>query len=45
LAAMGGNREEKLFSELAARIRDVRVGPGGALFVLTPDRVVRVAPD
>ncbi|MDX1380259.1 MAG: PQQ-dependent sugar dehydrogenase [Xanthomonadales bacterium] len=36
--------EEALFEELAARIRDVRVGPGGALFVLTPDRVVRVTP-
>ncbi len=34
--------EEKLFSELAARIRDVRGGPDGALYVLTPDRVVRI---
>jgi glucose/arabinose dehydrogenase len=36
--------EESLFEELATRIRDVRVGPGGALFVLTPDRVMRVTP-
>jgi len=36
--------EEALFGELDARIRDVRVGPDGALYVLTPDRVVRVAP-
>lgn len=35
--------EEILFEEVAERIRDVRVGPGGALFLLTPDRVVRVA--
>lgn len=36
--------ESRLFGEVAARIRDVRVGPGGALFLLTPDRVVRVTP-
>lgn len=36
--------EEVLFEELAARVRDVRVGPGGALYVLTPDRVVRITP-
>ena len=36
--------EEALFEELAARIRDVRVGPDGALYVLTPDRIVRVTP-
>jgi glucose/arabinose dehydrogenase len=36
--------EQVLFEDLAARIRDVRVGPGGALYLLTPDRVVRVAP-
>ena len=34
--------EESLFAELDARIRDVRNGPGGALFILTPDRIVRV---
>jgi glucose/arabinose dehydrogenase len=33
-----------LFSELDARIRDVRVGPQGALYILTPDRVVRAVP-
>jgi glucose/arabinose dehydrogenase len=36
--------EKRLFGELAARIRDVRVGPEGALYILTPDRVVRVTP-
>lgn len=36
--------EEVLFSELDARIRDVRTGPDGALYILTPDRVVRVTP-
>lgn len=36
--------EEALFGELAARIRDVRVGPDGALYVLTPDRIVRITP-
>lgn len=34
--------EEALFSELDARIRDVRNGPGGTLYILTPDSVVRV---
>jgi glucose/arabinose dehydrogenase len=36
--------EEPLFEELDARIRDVRVGPEGALYVLTPDRIVRITP-
>lgn len=36
--------EEALFSELDARIRDVRTAPDGALYILTPDRVVRVVP-
>jgi glucose/arabinose dehydrogenase len=36
--------EEALFGDLDARIRDVRIGPGGALYLLTPDRVVRVTP-
>jgi glucose/arabinose dehydrogenase len=36
--------EESVFSEIAARIRDVRSGPGGALYILTPDSVLRVAP-
>ena len=31
--------EEALFSELAVRIRDVRNGPDGVLYILTPDRV------
>jgi glucose/arabinose dehydrogenase len=37
-------RESALLGELDARIRDVRVGPDGALYVLTPDRIVRVVP-
>ncbi|MGK2924505.1 MAG: PQQ-dependent sugar dehydrogenase [Lysobacterales bacterium] len=42
-------REEPLFAEISARIRDVRVGPQGAgrqgaVYVLTPDRVVRIMP-
>jgi glucose/arabinose dehydrogenase len=36
--------EEALFEELNARVRDVRVGPEGALYVLTPDRIVRITP-
>ena len=36
--------EEILLHELGARVRDVRVGPEGALYVLLPDRVVRVVP-
>jgi glucose/arabinose dehydrogenase len=36
--------EEVLFGELDARIRDVRTGPDGALYILTPDRIVRVLP-
>ena len=38
--------EESLFSELKARIRDVRVGPDGALYILTngsPGELVRVS--
>ncbi|NNK36946.1 MAG: PQQ-dependent sugar dehydrogenase [Xanthomonadales bacterium] len=36
--------EEPLFSELDARVRDVRTGPDGALYLLVPNRVVRVVP-
>ena len=36
--------EEVLFEELEARVRDVRVGPDGALYILTPDKITRVAP-
>jgi len=36
--------EEALFSEIAARIRDVRTGPDGALYILTPDKVLQVVP-
>lgn len=38
--------EEKLFSELKARIRDVRVGPDGAIYILTngsPGELVRIS--
>jgi glucose/arabinose dehydrogenase len=38
--------EEKLFSELNARIRDVPVGPGGAIYILTngtPGELIRVS--
>jgi glucose/arabinose dehydrogenase len=35
--------EEALFDALDARIRDVRVGSGGAIYLLTPDSVVRVS--
>jgi glucose/arabinose dehydrogenase len=37
--------EEVLFPELESRVRDVRVGPEGALYLLLPDRIVRVIPD
>ena len=37
-------QEEALFGELDARIRDVRNGPDGALYLLTPDKVVRITP-
>jgi glucose/arabinose dehydrogenase len=37
--------EQPMFSEIAARVRDVRTGSDGALYILTPDRVVRVSPD
>lgn len=39
--------EASLFAELGARVRDVRVGPGGALYLLTNEdnsRLVRVTP-
>jgi glucose/arabinose dehydrogenase len=36
--------ESALFEDLDARIRDVRAGPDGALYLLTPDGVVRVLP-
>lgn len=37
-------REEAVFSEIAARVRDVRTGPEGALYILTPDHILRVLP-
>lgn len=40
----GSSTEQELFSEISARVRDVRVGPGGALFILVPDKVIRITP-
>jgi glucose/arabinose dehydrogenase len=37
--------EESVLSEVAARVRDVRGGPDGALYILLPDRIMRVIPD
>lgn len=40
-------QQESLFSELGARIRDVRVGPDGSLYILTDSpqgRVIKVVP-
>jgi glucose/arabinose dehydrogenase len=36
--------EEPLLSELDSRIREVRQGPDGALYVLAGDSLVRVLP-
>jgi glucose/arabinose dehydrogenase len=36
--------EETLFSELDDRIRDVRSGPDGAIYVLTSKKIVRIVP-
>jgi glucose/arabinose dehydrogenase len=36
--------EENMFREISARIRDVRTGPEGALYILTPDKILRVLP-
>lgn len=36
--------EETVFDEIAARVRDVRSGPGGAIYILTPDSIIRVIP-
>lgn len=36
--------EEILFSEVDARVRDVRNGPEGELFILVPDRILRAVP-
>ncbi|MFC4260997.1 PQQ-dependent sugar dehydrogenase [Marinobacter lacisalsi] len=47
LSPDGATDMEKLFSELGARIRDVRTGPDGAIYLLTDSpegRLVRVAP-
>lgn len=36
--------EDILFDEVAARVRDVREGPDGLIYLLLPDRIVRVVP-
>ncbi|NND58143.1 MAG: PQQ-dependent sugar dehydrogenase [Xanthomonadales bacterium] len=36
--------DEPVFNEIAARIRDVRTGPDGMLYILTPNSIVRVLP-
>lgn len=44
----GSTSEEALFSELSERIRDVRVSPDGAVYLVTdgnPGRIIRVDPD
>jgi len=37
-------REQAIFAEVDARVRDVRFGPAGAIYLLLPDRIVRVLP-
>jgi glucose/arabinose dehydrogenase len=40
-------QQEKLFSELGASLRDVKVGPDGLIYLLTDDkngRLLRVRP-
>lgn len=39
------SNEEPIFSEISARVRDVRNGPDGALYILTPDSILRVVPN
>jgi glucose/arabinose dehydrogenase len=44
----GSSSEEALFSELATRIRDVRIGPDGAVYLVTdanPGKIIRVSAD
>jgi glucose/arabinose dehydrogenase len=36
--------EEALFEDLESRVRDIRVGPEGALYVLLPERIARITP-
>ena len=45
LEVVGGEpvAEQALFGSLDARVRDVRNGPDGALYLLLPSRIVRVA--
>jgi glucose/arabinose dehydrogenase len=45
-AAAGAEAEETLFAEIGERIRDVRVAPDGAIYLLTdgnPGKVIRVS--
>lgn len=44
LAAGRITGEEAVFGEIGERIRDVRTGPGGEIYVLTPDRIMKVSP-
>jgi glucose/arabinose dehydrogenase len=37
--------EEPLLADLQARIRDVRVGPDGAVYVLTDSGTATISPD
>jgi glucose/arabinose dehydrogenase len=44
----GTSTEEALFTEIDARIRDVRVGPDGAIYIATdgnPGRILKVSAD
>jgi glucose/arabinose dehydrogenase len=47
-AAGGAEEQERVFMEVGQRVRDVRVGPDGAIYLLTdhPEdgRLVRVTP-
>ncbi|PZR33178.1 PQQ-dependent sugar dehydrogenase, partial [Caulobacter segnis] len=39
--------EERLFTDIGGRVRDVRVGPDGAIYVVTDDdngKVIRITP-
>ena len=40
----GATTEETVFSEIGERIRDVRIGPEGAIYIVTdPGRVIRAS--
>lgn len=47
IASDGATEQERLFTDLGARIRDVRAGPDGAVYLLTDSadgRLIRVTP-